>query len=111
MSTVAVVWAADVRTPNTDVAAANAVQTCRAAGAGRTGLRAAGALLAGPRVHPHVRGRHRGCGGGRGGGAQSDVTLDGATELDQVRVSGPRGEGEDGGGRAGRGGSPRPAIG
>src|SRR2546427_6982943 len=111
MSTVAVVWAADVRTPNTDVAAANAVQTCRAAGAGRTGLRAAGALLAGPRVDPHFRGRRRGGGSGRGGGAQSDVTLDGATELDQVRVPGPRGEAEDGSGRAVDGDSARHAIG
>src|SRR5947208_11481179 len=101
-----------MRTPNTDVAAArDAVQTCRAAGAGRTGLRAAGALLAGPRVHPHARGRHRGRGGGRGGCAQSDVTLDGATELDQVRVFGPRGEAEYGGGRTVDGDSVRPGMG
>src|SRR6266550_4534855 len=111
-STVAVVWAAEARTPNTDVAAArDAVQTCRAAGAGRTGLGAAGALLAGPRVHEHVRGRRRGRGGGRGGCAQSDVTLDGATELDQVRVSGPRGEAEYGSGRAVDGDSARHEIG
>src|SRR2546427_13236764 len=95
MSTVAVVWAADVRTPNTDVAAANAVQTCRAAGAGRTGLRAAGALLAGPRVDPHFRGRRRGGGSGRGGRAPSDVPLDGATELDQGRGPRPRGGADD----------------
>src|SRR5437667_11624159 len=101
-----------MRTPNTDVAAArDAVQTCRAAGAGRTGLRAAGALLAGPRVHPHARGRHRGRGGGRGGCAQSDVTLNGATELDQVRVPGPRGEAEYGGGRASTGTPPPPGMG
>src|SRR5882724_12705977 len=112
MSTVAVVWAADVRTPNTDVAAASdAVQTCRAAGAGRTGLRAAGALLAGPRVHEHVRGRRRGRGSGRRGCAQSDVTLDGATELDQVRVSGPRGEAEYRSGRAVDGDPARHEIG
>src|SRR5438034_5467267 len=39
--------------------------------------------------------------------SQSDVTLDGATELDQVRVSGPRGEAEYGGGRAVDGDSAR----
>src|SRR5438034_10622681 len=43
--------------------------------------------------------------------SQSDVTLDGATELDQVRVSGPRGEAEYGSGRAVDGDSARHEIG
>src|SRR2546430_14734506 len=68
-------------------------------------------MVAGPRLHEPVRGRRQGRGGGRGGCAQSDVTLDGATELDQVRVSGPRGEAEYGSGRAVDGDSARHEIG
>src|SRR5437879_13876261 len=95
-STVPMVWAAGARRQQRDVAAArDAVRTCRAAAAGRTVLRAAGALLAGPRVHQHVRGRRRerGRGGRSGGRAQRDVALDGAPELDQVRVARLRGKG------------------
>src|SRR6185503_14465985 len=98
---VPVVWAAGARTPTRDVAAArNAVQKCRAAAAGRTELGAAGALLAGPRVHVDAR-RRRSCGGGsRGRRPERDITLDGTPELDKVPVPGPFREREDGGSRA-----------
>src|SRR6267143_5422955 len=91
MSTVPVVWAADVRVPKRDIAAArDAVQTCRAADAGRTGLGAAGALRASPRVHVDaLRGsRRRRRGGSRRRRPECDITLHGATEFDQVGVSG-----------------------
>src|SRR5437667_9146818 len=111
MSTVPVVWAV-ARAPKRDVAAArDAAQACRAAGAGRTGLGAAGALLAGPRVHSHVRGRRRSRSRRGGGGAQRDVALDGAPEFDEVRVSGSRGKGEYGGGSTVDGDSARHQVG
>src|SRR5205807_8531888 len=55
-----------------------------------------GALLAGPRVHLDGCGGDRGGGGGRGRGwrTKRDVALHGAAELDQIRVSRFRGEGE-----------------
>src|SRR5437762_7827942 len=98
-STVPVVCATGARTGNRDVAAGRgAVQTCRAAAAGGTELGAAGGLLAGPRVHVDDlrRRRRRRCGGGRGRRPERDITLDGASEFDQVRVSGPSREGKDG---------------
>src|SRR5438876_10297938 len=107
MSTVPVVWAVAGAAKRDVAAARDAAQACRAAGAGRTGLGAAGALLAGPRVHSHVRGRRRSRSRRGGGGAQRDVVLDGAPEFDEVRVSGWRGKGAYGGGRAVDGASGR----
>ena len=80
----------------------DAVQTCRAADAGRTGLGAAGALRASPRVHVDALrcSRCRRRGGSSRRRPEGDITLDGASEFDQVRISGPSREGEHGGSSA-----------
>src|SRR5437588_12273506 len=96
---VAVVWAKTAGAlRSVQAAATDAAHAWRAASGGRTLSGTAGALLFGPRVDLHGCGGERGGGGrrGRGGRAERDVALHGAAELDQVRVSGLRGEGEHG---------------
>src|SRR5438094_915600 len=94
---VPVVWAKTAGAlRSVQAAATDAAHAWRAASGGRTLSGTAGALLFGPRVHLHGCGGERGGGGrrGRGGRAERDVALHGAAELDQVRVSGFRGERE-----------------
>src|SRR5438477_12289206 len=96
---VPVVWAKTAGAlRSVQAAATDAAHAWRAASGGRTRSGTAGALLFGPRVHLHGCGGERsgsgGGGRGRGWRTEGDVALHGAAELDQVRVSRSRGEGE-----------------